>query len=319
MKRSNKLFLYFSIIFFIIGAGIILFINSLSEITFEYVRLNISPDQHIDGGVKSFRTNLFFLGMCIIGLGVFFYALRIPLINGTLRDFFGNKSIREYFYYDLSTPKWFLTTSIVVTGFGSLFITAMNKYGRIPRFYHLFGEDKLFEWMTAIFFALASLAILYSVMKIYSNRSFVFQYKNLFAAIMVFVALATFWIFGEEISWGQRIFNWETTETFEMNFQNETNMHNFFNPIVNTVYAVITFLMGVLMLIGWVRPREQTSMFFQLIFPHPSLFPSAIFLLVTSSIQGEMPELILSLFVLFYSIRLMIVAKNLKFVTNTSN
>jgi hypothetical protein len=43
----------------------------------------------------------------------------------------------------------------------------------------------------------------------------------------IFIALGTFWLLGEEISWGQHYFGWVSGETFEqINDQGETNLHN---------------------------------------------------------------------------------------------
>lgn len=44
---------------------------------------------------------------------------------------------------------------------------------------------------------------------------------------MILVALGTFFLLGEEASWGQHYFNWETTGWFaDVNDQGETNFHN---------------------------------------------------------------------------------------------
>lgn len=44
---------------------------------------------------------------------------------------------------------------------------------------------------------------------------------------MIFVALGTFFLLGEEASWGQHYFNWETGGWFaRVNDQGETNFHN---------------------------------------------------------------------------------------------
>ncbi|GIK50787.1 MAG: hypothetical protein BroJett013_34840 [Alphaproteobacteria bacterium] len=46
-------------------------------------------------------------------------------------------------------------------------------------------------------------------------------------AWLVFIALGTFWLLGEETSWGQHYFSWETGGWFaQVNDQNETNLHN---------------------------------------------------------------------------------------------
>ncbi len=43
----------------------------------------------------------------------------------------------------------------------------------------------------------------------------------------IFIALSTFFLLGEEMSWGQHFFGWSTTGIFEhVNDQGETNFHN---------------------------------------------------------------------------------------------
>lgn len=50
------------------------------------------------------------------------------------------------------------------------------------------------------------------------------RYLRLWA---IFIALGTFWLLGEEISWGQHYFGWVSGEMFEqINDQGETNLHN---------------------------------------------------------------------------------------------
>lgn len=45
--------------------------------------------------------------------------------------------------------------------------------------------------------------------------------------VVLLAALGSFYIFGEEISWGQHILNWDTPEYWSaVNDQNETNLHN---------------------------------------------------------------------------------------------
>jgi hypothetical protein len=62
----------------------------------------------------------------------------------------------------------------------------------------------------------------------------------LFSGAMFFFILGM-----EEISWGQRIFNWETPEAWsKVNYQDETNVHNLFNPILKYIYAAGNLLLG---------------------------------------------------------------------------
>lgn len=93
--------------------------------------------------------------------------------------------------------------------------------------YRLGREDGLFEDLTAVCFFGTSLlfAVAYWRSRGAGNDFLVFRTKrNVFFLLL---ALLFFFGGGEEISWGQRIFGWETPETFQKaNLQRETNLHN---------------------------------------------------------------------------------------------
>ena len=90
-------------------------------------------------------------------------------------------------------------------------------------YYHgtLSAEDGILEWTTVL--ALGSVAWVCAVRLIggfgkYSGRQ---------KATMLMLALLAAFGAGEEISWGQRLFDIETPEYFvRNNLQNETNLHN---------------------------------------------------------------------------------------------
>jgi hypothetical protein len=98
-------------------------------------------------------------------------------------------------------------------------------------------EDGPAEWLSAICLALAGLAAL----RIAFNR---FKMSHPWQALL-FIAVALVMLFagGEEASWGQRVFGWETPqELADINDQEETNLHNIgaFLDITN----VAMFLIG---------------------------------------------------------------------------
>ena len=80
-------------------------------------------------------------------------------------------------------------------------------------------EDGPIEWLTVVFlFLVGILAALRA-----------FSYKHLPTArwSLSILAVLAFVFLGEEISWGQRVFGWETPQAIgEFNKQNETNFHN---------------------------------------------------------------------------------------------
>ncbi|WP_338550126.1 hypothetical protein [Roseovarius phycicola] len=83
------------------------------------------------------------------------------------------------------------------------------------------AEDGLVEYGTAICLFVACLILL--------RNGFALRGKatKLAVGLTFFYALAFFFGAGEEISWGQRIFGWETSEAMKaINRQDETTLHN---------------------------------------------------------------------------------------------
>ena len=95
-------------------------------------------------------------------------------------------------------------------------------------------EDSLLEW-PQFFFVLGASIFFWMVSAKMLRRG-----RWLMAAIYVFVALGTFFVAGEEISWGQRVFGLETPASLEtINHQGELNVHNI-KPVQRAFgYAVL--------------------------------------------------------------------------------
>lgn len=104
------------------------------------------------------------------------------------------------------------------------------------------------------------------------------------AALWLVFALSQFFIAGEEISWGQRIFDTQTpAELARLNHQTETNIHNI-RPVqdtINVVFMVIGFYgsIGALALRRRI-PRRRRPAWFDLFVPPTKLF--TLFALVFS-------------------------------------
>ena len=85
-------------------------------------------------------------------------------------------------------------------------------------------EDLYGEWAQTYFFLLAAL---------FSGA--VARYRSQHRWFFVVLAVACFYVVMEEISWGQRIFGFETPDLLKRhNLQHETNIHNMFTGPVNT-------------------------------------------------------------------------------------
>ncbi|MGK7651452.1 hypothetical protein ACSQ76_03175 [Roseovarius sp. B08] len=125
-------------------------------------------------------------------------------------------------------------------------------------------EDGFVEYGTAIFLLFASFVL------IGNARSLKARSATLAFACTLFYALLFFFAAGEEISWGQRIFGWETGETFQqINKQQETNLHNLivptpwgdfhlaktlFGPILTLILLVYLAVLPLLYpRVGWIK------------------------------------------------------------------
>ena len=90
-----------------------------------------------------------------------------------------------------------------------------------PLFTALVAEDGPLEWTQFALFLLASVLLAVAAWRLARSGDVV-------GCVLVAVgALGIFGIAGEEISWGQRVFDWQTPgELAAVNHQNETNIHN---------------------------------------------------------------------------------------------
>lgn len=117
--------------------------------------------------------------------------------------------------------------------------TKLALYAAIPLVYLLivstqqyFGdmitkEDGLIEYLGSLFLLLSSIFFFRTYQKSENKVNHFLGFLRKKNIYFLLLAIVFFFGFGEEISWGQRIFNWETPEALaEMNAQDETNIHN---------------------------------------------------------------------------------------------
>ena len=95
-------------------------------------------------------------------------------------------------------------------------------------------EDGLLEYLTFAVSLIAS--ILFVLCSFLGNR------------FLMFLGCAWFLFAMEEISWGQRIFNFDVPKFFtENNYQQEISLHNFFNPILDFGYIIVNLVLIMLL------------------------------------------------------------------------
>ena len=139
-------------------------------------------------------------------------------------------------------------------------------YGRnvigISWFDWLRSEDGPLEWFQFIEYAISSLLAL--LIYIRTKRK-----KDVNSIIWLIIALLSFIIAGEEISWGERITGIGINSISNINVQGETNFHNlpfFHNYLLDPIFEISCIFLG---WIGWRRfknikalPSKDLSLFF---------------------------------------------------------
>lgn len=108
-------------------------------------------------------------------------------------------------------------------------------------------EDGLFEYIGALSLLITSFLFFLAFLRKEKSTDF-YLFKTNKNYWFLLLAILFFFGSGEEISWGQRIFNWETSEGYnQINRQSETNIHNLrpfrgvFSPNYLFTYFWMTF------------------------------------------------------------------------------
>ncbi len=192
-------------------------------------------------------------------------------------------------------------------------MSTQNKYGYLVTigllvaYYYTpdpaFAEDGFLEYATVVFELIASVLLFLSIHKKEGTIGKVF--KIVLAILFFIVAM-------EEISWGQNIFGWGTPEALaEINYQNETNMHNLFNPYYRIFYVSFNLCLGIVLCVSMDLKLKLLSLLklekYSYILPTRDFdLYGFIFLLLSlysfRYIDGELTEIIFSFFAAMYAL-----------------
>ncbi|NHZ85058.1 MAG: hypothetical protein GWP19_04155 [Planctomycetia bacterium] len=211
-----------------------------------------------------------------------------------------------------------ITSSICSKKYLDLYILVIGTAIGIFQVYYFlqFGEplgdsarptsEGLLETIFSLLLLFSIIFLIYSI-RLIKGKLFAPKPRRRMLYLLFGISVILILIFGEEISWGQRIFNWESSGIFtEYNYQNETNFHNFFNPYTEYYYPIAGVGFFTFLLVVWLFPKKRINYFFNLIFPHPSLFFLVSILALSSFFGGghETFEQIFAIFTFLYCYRL---------------
>lgn len=301
MRVSKRIFGLLSII-----VGISLFI-SFQVFHLQIVQLlevYISPDGQITPGGQRQLNYVFYI----------FTALLMILGYGLVKaeDDSWRKRMKQLFLNDPAcsdseiqpTPNSMLIASTVI---GLFLIVHIRLYDPASQLFEiLYLEDGILESLTPVLMVTSILLIGASIPKLRRDPQLV-RYRSLLTLIY-FILVGLFFLDAmEEISWGQRIFGWETPQTFQGNVQNETNLHNYFNQYYLLFYRFLVFFPLVIFVSIWLELKQRYLLINRLVMPHPSMIGLSLLIAIVSFVwykEQELLEELFAVFFLFYSFRI---------------
>ena len=166
----------------------------------------------------------------------------------------------------ISTDVSLLPIYYLIFMYGFIYILPFGEYFIGYSWFDWFrSEDGVIEWIQFFGYAFSSLISLFIYFKIKNKRSI-----NSLNWLIIFASF--FFIAGEEISWGERIFGYSIESIAKLSIQGETNLHNlpfFHNYFLDPGLQIICILLGWL---GWRKwpyltslPSRKFSLFFLIV------------------------------------------------------
>lgn len=213
---------------------------------------------------------------------------------------------------NLAQARWWTERSELLVILALVVIDAIGivLHGFSPDYLNsgIYGEDALLEYLSVLFAVGAAVLLLI-------GRSGADRPSRRLATL---AAIAAIFFAGEEISWGQRIFAIESPGVFaEANYQGETNLHNFFNPVIQQTFAMLDFAAAIWLLNAraatrWLVTRLGCADIQPLVNPRNNLILALMMfgLGLHCAIYGsELSEEVLAVMAFYGSLRFMLAAR----------
>jgi hypothetical protein len=280
---------------------IILFSDSIVLPERHPVRRLSMNEQSIPESIHLVRVIILHFILVSLAFGLFFLLDIYHLFQRLFGNYVDLEGLKKFFLNDRLCNKKYLSMFLLISGtfFGTL----------LQLFFLIIGEPQqegFMEHISEWILLLSGFVMLISVLKVPSSPYFHHNRKTVILMILG-IAAGLFFLFGEEISWGQRVFGFDSFGIFKQyNYQHETNLHNFFNPLFTILYPFVGMSTFVIFCILWFFKKGQSDLI-DLFLPPPSLFILTFIMACTAYMgHSEIYEELVYVFALLYSIRILV-------------
>jgi hypothetical protein len=243
MNRSNQNVNSTSLV--LIGVGILLlcaavFLTPDTFISLGPLRRSLTSDNDL---VRStaFLEVAFFRGFCGLAALIVFIAsvFRNRLKSNRLWIKVSQHQPTLTALKDFGTLNFSLKIVLLLATIGLIFILNAPIWMTPSAVDIIVEEDGVVEYVSAVLFLISSILAIVLLVR--------YQMPTRHRVMLALLAFCLFVFFGEEISWGQRIFGFETLEVLaEANVQNENNIHNLFGYLFPSLFLLAVIVYGVI-------------------------------------------------------------------------
>lgn len=278
----------------------LVFFDYFANFIISYIENNFSSDNHIEP-INKFAIKLYLI-LCMIILLLFsilsIKKVRLKIFNN-LNKLIEIDKIKLFLLSDNYTIKPHSFFSFTFSSILSLSLALYFLVLEAPT------PEGLMENFMATLFLISAGIFLSSIVILFFRKETTLKNKsNIFTLLFLFIFML--FIFLEEFSWGQALFNWNINETFlNYNAQKEMTFHNFFNALFPIIYPFFALLILIFSLSVWFFSTPKKSIFRGIFEPHPSLF--LLILIMTGfsfRLNTEYFEELFAIFTIFYSLRI---------------
>ncbi len=267
--------------------------------------------QSVPESILLLKTIILYTILITLGFGLFYLLDIYKIFNRLFGKYIDINGIKQFFLSDRLCGKKHLPMFLLVAG--TLFGTLLQLFFMIngePR------QEGLMEHISEWILLFAGILMLTTTLKVSSNPLF-HDTRIKTILLLLVIAFGLFFLFGEEISWGQRILGFESFGVFqEYNYQHEMNLHNFFNHLFILLYPLAGIGTFLFLFVFWFFKNKPSDLL-DLLLPPPSLF-FLVFIMACTTYMGhsEIYEELAYVFALLYSIRILFC---LSYSPNNSN